>query len=65
MKACSIYHAKQASAADTLLPSIEELYNYVALRLRGAIFRIFPVLFAFTYISNNYRSDFALLIKKK
>lgn len=65
MKACSIYHAKQASAADGLLPSREELYNYVAFRLHGAIFRIFPVLFAFTFISNNYRRDFALLIQKK
>lgn len=59
MKACSIYHAKQASTADVLLPSREELCNYVAFRLWRAIFRVFPALFAFTFISNNYKRDFA------
>lgn len=62
MKACSIYHAKQASTADSLLPRKEELYNYIVFRLHGAIFRIFPALFAFAFISYNYRRDFALLI---
>jgi len=47
MKACSIYHAKQTSAAEALLPVREELYNYVTSGLHGAIFNIFPSLFAF------------------